>query len=170
MLSSASSMINLSPEWMSELPAGVRELEQIPYIRDLQLSTDRQPDGPRRLAQIASAIGRTFPVRVLEQVAGECIDEALTALLRGEIVRELRRYPELECAFTHGLLREAVLSTLTAARRQSMYAAIAEAYESLYADSLESRFERLAHYHAQAGNLPTALGYAERARAGSAVS
>ena len=32
---------------------------------------DRQADGPRRLAQIAAAIGRTFPVSVLERVSGE---------------------------------------------------------------------------------------------------
>ena len=38
--------------------------------------------------------------------------------------------------------------------------------ESLYADSLDEHLERLAHYHAQAGNLPQALEYAERARSG----
>jgi DNA-binding SARP family transcriptional activator len=147
----------------------MRSLDLLPpTLENLMVARiDRQPDGPRRLAQIASAIGRTFPVRVLEHVAGERIDEALTALLRAEIVRELRRYPELECAFTHGLLREAILSTLTAARKRSLYAAIAEAFESLYADSLESHFERLAHYHAQAGDLPKALEYAERARSAS---
>jgi DNA-binding SARP family transcriptional activator len=128
---------------------------------------DRQPDGPRRLAQIAAAVGRRFPVRVLEVVAGERIDEPLKALLRAEIVHEVSRYPELECAFTQGLLREAALSTLTPARKRSLYASIATAYESLYADSLEDHLERLAHYHAQAGNLPRALEYAERARAGS---
>jgi predicted ATPase len=128
---------------------------------------DRQPDGPRRLAQIAAAVGRRFPVRVLEVVAGERIDEPLKALLRAEIVREVSRYPEFECAFAHGLLREATLSTLTAPRKRSLYSSIAAAYESLYADSLEDHFERLAHYHAQAGDLPTALAYAECARAGS---
>ena len=101
---------------------------------------------------------------MLERVAGENVDEALKALLRAEIVRELSRYPELECAFTHGLLREAVLSTLTAARKQALYASIATTFESLYADSLDEHLERLAHYHAQAGNLPNALEYAERAR------
>jgi DNA-binding SARP family transcriptional activator len=147
----------------------MRSLDLLPPTLEnlLVARIDRQPDGPRRLAQIAAAIGRTFPVRVLESVAGERIDEALTALLRAEIVRELRRYPELECAFTHGLLRDAVLSTLTAARRRSLYTAIAEAFESLYADSLEEHFERLAHYHAQAGDLPGALEYAERARGAS---
>jgi len=126
---------------------------------------DRQPDGPRRLAQFAAAIGRRFPVDVLEQVSGESVHEALTALLRGEIVREVSRYPVLECVFTHGLLREAVLSTLTSARKRSLYASIAAAFESLYADSLDEHLERLAHYHAQAGSLPKALEYAGRARA-----
>ena len=36
-------------------------------------------------------------------------------LLRAEIVRELRRFPELECTFRHGLLQDAALSTLTSA-------------------------------------------------------
>jgi predicted ATPase len=127
---------------------------------------DRQPDGPRRVAQIAAAIGRTFPVGVLETVSGEGVGEALRALLRAEIVRELGRYPELECAFTHGLMRDAVLSTLTAARKRALYSSIAEAFETLYADSLGEHLERLAHYHAQAGSLPKALEYAERARIG----
>jgi DNA-binding SARP family transcriptional activator len=125
---------------------------------------DRQADGPRRLAQIAAAIGRTFPISVLERVSGETTGEALKALLRAEIVREVSRYPELECTFTHGLLREASLSTLTSTRKRALYADIAAAFEEIYAASLEEHLERLAHYHAQAGALPKALDYAERAR------
>jgi predicted ATPase len=101
---------------------------------------------------------------VLEDVAGEPADDALTALLRAEIVREIGRYPEFVCSFTHGLLREAALSTLTAARRRDLYARIATSVETRYAASLEEHAERLAHYHAQAGNLPRALEYAGRAR------
>ena len=69
--------------------------------------------------------------------------------------------PELECTFTHGLLREAALSTLTSTRKRVLYAEIASAYEELYADSLDEHLERLAHYHAQAGSLPKALEYAD---------
>jgi predicted ATPase len=127
---------------------------------------DRQADGPRRLAQIAAAIGRTFPVPVLERVSGDGSGESLKALLRAEIVREVSRYPELECNFTHGLLREAALSTLTSTRKRVLYAEIAAAFEEIYAESIDEHVERLAHYHAQAGNLPKALEYAERARSG----
>ena len=126
---------------------------------------DRLPDEARKLAPAAAAIGRTFPVAVLEEVAGGDVGEGLTALLRAEIVRENRRYPAFECSFTHGLLHDAALSTLTPARKRELYARIARAFESLYAGSLDDHLERLAHYHAQAGSLPKALEYAERARA-----
>ena len=91
----------------------------------------------------------------------------LASLFRTEVIRELRRYPGLECEFTHGLLQEAALSTLTTTGRRDLYARVADAVEELYADSLDEHVERLAHYHAQAGNLPKALEYAERARGGS---
>jgi len=128
---------------------------------------DRLPAGARQLAPMAAAIGRTFPVAVLEEVSGTDVRDGLTALLRAEIVREVRRYPVFECSFTHGLLHDAALSTLTPTRKRELYARIAAAFESLYADSLDDHVERLAHYHAQAGNLPKAFSYAERARSGA---
>ena len=54
---------------------------------------DRLPENARRLAQTAAAVGRTFPVAVLEAVVGDGVSEDLTTLLRAEIVREVRRYP-----------------------------------------------------------------------------
>ena len=125
---------------------------------------DRLPAGARQLASTAAAIGRTFPVAALEKVAGDAVEAGLTALLRAEIVREVRRYPDFECSFTHGLLHDAALSTLTPSRKRDLYAQIASTFESLYADSLDDQLERLAHYYAQAGNLPKAFEYAERAR------
>jgi hypothetical protein len=112
-------------------------------------------------------IGRTFPVRILEALAGAEVGEQLAVLFRAGVVRELRRYPDFECTFAHGLLHEAALSTLTAARRREQSARVAAAFERVYAGSLEDHLERLAHYHAQSGNLPRALEYAERARATS---
>ena len=139
-----------------------------PTLENLLIARiDRLAEGPRTLAQTAAAVGRTFPVGVLTRVTGKDVTEELAALLRSEIVREHRRYPDFECAFTHGLLQEVALSTLTAASRRDLYGHVAAAFEELYAGSLDEHLERLAHYHAQSGNLPKALEYAERARAGS---
>ena len=136
-----------------------------PTLENLLLARiDRLAAGPRRLAQTAAAIGRTFPVAVLALVVAEDVADDLAALFRTEVVRELRRYPDFECEFTHGLLQEVALSTLTAAARRDLYGRIAAAFEEIYAGSLDEHLERLAHYHAQSGNLPRALEYAERAR------
>jgi len=125
---------------------------------------DRLPSAARQVVPVAAAIGRTFPVTALEEVVGGDVADSLTVLLRAEIVREVRRYPVFECSFTHGLLHDAALSTVTPTRKRELYARVASAFESLYADSLGDHLERLAHYYAQAGNLPKAFEYAERAR------
>lgn len=144
----------------------VRSSELLPPVLEnlLVARIDRLPEAARRVVHLASVIGRDFPVRVLEVVAGGDVGLELAELFRGSVVRELRRYPELECTFSHGLLHEAALSTLTAQRRRELSAHVAAAYESLYAELLDDHLYRLAHYHAQAGNLPQALEYAERAR------
>ena len=127
---------------------------------------DRLPNGARVLAQTAAVIGRTFPVRVLARVAQEDdLQSELETLLRAEIVREVRRYPELECAFTHGLVQEAALSTLTSVRRRELYGRVAAAFEEIFADSLDEHLERIAHYHAQSEDSAGALAYLERAAA-----
>jgi hypothetical protein len=124
---------------------------------------DRLDPDARALGQTAAVIGREFPARVLERVAGsERFEAGMPGLLRSGIVRELRRYPELEYSFRHGLLQEAARSTLTQARRAALCARVAEVFEELFADSLDERMEMLAHYHAQSGNLSKALDYLDR--------
>jgi class 3 adenylate cyclase len=125
---------------------------------------DLLPEGARRLAQIAAVIGRSFPLALLATVAGPAgLDESVRALLRADILREQRRYPEPELGFRHNLFQEAALSTLTPARKRELYARVAAAFEGLYARSLDDRLEQVAHYHAQAGDSARALGYLEQA-------
>jgi predicted ATPase len=125
---------------------------------------DRLPPFVRRLVQIAAVTGRSFPRALLAAVAGETsLDEALRVLLRAEILREQRRYPDPEYVFRHGLFQEAALSTLTPARKRELYGRVALAFESVYARSLDDHFEQVAHYHAQSGDIARALAYLERA-------
>jgi predicted ATPase len=125
---------------------------------------DRLPHSARRLAQAAAVAGRTFPVRIAAAVLDrDDATEDLSVLLRAEIVREVRRFPDLECSFQHGLLQQAALSTLTPARRRALYGRVARAYEELYENSLEDRLEVLALYYYRSDELPRALEYLERA-------
>jgi class 3 adenylate cyclase len=127
---------------------------------------DLLPDPARRLVQIAAVIGRSFSRALLATVAGQAVlDDALRALLRADILREQRRYPEPEYGFRHNLFQEAALSTLTPARKRELYGRVAAAFEGLYARSLDDRLEQVAHYHAQAGDSGRAIGYLERAAA-----
>jgi predicted ATPase len=127
---------------------------------------DRLPRSARRLAQAAAVAGRTFPVRVVAAVLErEDVADDLAVLLRAEIVREVHRYPELECSFQHGLLQQAALSTLTPARRRALYGRAARAYERLYENTLEDRLEILALYYYRSDEQARALEYLERAGA-----
>ena len=84
-------------------------------------------------------------------------------LFRAGVIRERRRYPELEYTFTHGLLREAALSTLTRASRREQYRRLAAALEELYEDSIDEHLELLAHFYGRSDDLAKALEYLERA-------
>jgi predicted ATPase len=125
---------------------------------------DRLPDGARRLAQVAAVVGRSFPLRILEHVSElDDLEGALSALLRADIIRELRRYPEPEYTFRHGLLQEASLSTMPPERMRELYGAIGGAFEAMYAASIDDHLELLAHYFARSHDLQKALDYLERA-------
>jgi class 3 adenylate cyclase len=127
---------------------------------------DALPDEARRLAQIAAVVGRSFEVPVLERVAGaERVAENLLTLVRAEIVRELRRYPELQCEFRHVLLHEAALATLTPARHRELAGRVGAAFEELLGVRADDDAERLAQYYVRSDRLDKAAHYLERAAA-----
>jgi class 3 adenylate cyclase len=122
------------------------------------------PRDARRVAQVGAVLGRTFAPALLSLVSGvDDVELNLSRLLRANIIRETQAIPHREYAFTHGLLQEAALSTLTRARRRELYRLVAEAHEEAFADSLDDHLERLAFYFARAGDLERSLGYLERA-------
>jgi predicted ATPase len=140
----------------AQLPTG---LESLLVARVAALPRD-----PRRVAQVAAVLGRTFAPTVLALVSGvEDLERNLTRLLRANIIHEVRAIPNREYAFTHGLLQEAALSTLTRARQRELYRLVAAAHERAFADSLDDQLERLAFYFARGGDLQRALEYLERA-------
>ncbi len=118
----------------------------------------------RSVAQAAAILGREFGRPTLERMteSNGTLDATLDALVRGGVIVERGRFPEPSYAFRHGLIQEAVLSTLTDARRVELHLAAARAFEERDAAVVESHLEELAHHYARANDLGKALAYLER--------
>jgi predicted ATPase len=149
-----------------ELPSALESL--------LLARIDALPVRARRLAQIAAVVGRRFPAQLLPPVVGaDDLEEELGELIRSDILRR-EEGPEPAYEFTHGLLREAALSTLPRPQRRELYRTVATAIERTFGDSVDVHFEQLAFYNARAGDLGRALWYlvqaAERATAAHAYT
>lgn len=113
---------------------------------------DRLP-GSRRLAQVASVIGRHFPLAVLRRFWPEELDERLAELEEGGI---------LECwsgnaGFRHGLLQEAAYHSLLQQERQSLHRRLGWLLQAEFPEFRAHRPEMLA-FHFQHGRLPEEAG------------
>jgi class 3 adenylate cyclase len=118
----------------------------------------------RAVAQAAAVLGREFSRPALEKTAGAngALDATLDVLVRGGVIVERGRFPAPSYAFRHGLIQEAVLSTLTDVRQAELHLAAARAYEDGDAADVEAHLEELAHHYARANDYRKALAYLER--------
>jgi tetratricopeptide (TPR) repeat protein len=113
----------------------------------LMARLDRLETGTKRIAQQAAVIGRIFQQRVLLKLADDVarLEADLGRLEREELIRELRRDPDLEYIFKHALTQEVAYETLTAPQRRQLHALVGEALEELVAD-------RIGEYQTMLGN------------------
>ena len=108
-------------------------------------------------------------MRVLAAVLGKP-DVDLTPLLREDVIREVRRFPEFECAFSHGLLHEAVLATLTPTALRRLSGRVGEVFEQRYADELDLHLDKLAFHFYRSDDAAKALRYLESAADAAAAA
>ncbi len=136
-----------------------------PSLQGLMLARlDRLPASTRTLAQAAAVIGRRVPLGLLAHVDSSAdIADDLAVLIEADVIREARRYRDIEYVFRHGLLREAILSTLPPPRRRELYRAVVVAFDEYFAGSADEHAELLAHYLVRSGDLARALDCLERA-------
>ncbi|MEO8252067.1 MAG: adenylate/guanylate cyclase domain-containing protein [Chloroflexota bacterium] len=113
----------------------------------LMARLDRLGKEAKRIAQQAAVIGRIFQQRVLLKVAEDVarLEADLGHLEREELIRELRRDPDLEYIFKHALTQEVAYETLTTPQRRDLHARVGAALEELVAD-------RIGEYQAILGN------------------
>ncbi len=98
-----------------EVPATVEKV--------LLARIDRLSAVPRGVLVAASVLGRQFGLPLLEAVIDDEIDarSAIQDLLRLDLVREGRRWPEPEYRFKHALIQEAAYRTLVSQERRALH-------------------------------------------------
>ena len=126
---------------------------------------DRLEDDVRATLQLASVIGRSFYLRVLQAVgeASPELDRHMGALLRLDMIRESARVPEVEYSFRNPLTQEAVYQTILLKRRCEFHHRVADAMEALYSDRLEGIYGLLAHHFTLADEPVKAIEYSRLA-------
>lgn len=114
-----------------------------------------------RFFTTAALFGLTFSFDLVQRAAGLATEAALDALEHGIDARIVEESTG-EYRFRHALTRQALLDTLTHARRVFLHRTIAEALEQPSSEGRrdhEKRAEVLAYHHENAGQLDRALPY-----------
>ena len=116
----------------------------------------------RRTLQLASVIGRSFSLRVLERLAErptEALHDDLKRLAQADLVRPSLSGAEAEYAFRHALTRDAAYETILLRQRRRYHRRVGEAFEALYADRLADEAPRLAYHFAEGRDWARAVRY-----------
>jgi ABC-type transport system substrate-binding protein/class 3 adenylate cyclase len=87
---------------------------------------DHLADPTRRVVTAAAVLGRTFGLPLLEALCDGGVREALGELMRQDLVREGRRWPEPEYRFKHALIQETAYRTLVREDRNRLHRRAAE--------------------------------------------
>lgn len=110
---------------------------------------DRLDPASRTVLSAASALGRSFRVKLLSAVAEQpqdAVDSALHRLQRLDLLSEERRWPEPELRFKHALIQEAVYESLVGSTRASLHRRAAEWLEEEHRTSRETVYGVLARH------------------------
>jgi diguanylate cyclase (GGDEF)-like protein/putative nucleotidyltransferase with HDIG domain len=115
-----------------------------------------------RILVTAAAIGRTFSLPLLSEAAGVKMDELLDAVDAGlatSVLEPARDQDDDTYQFAHALLIDAVLHTVSPARRRLKHEQIADVLEKRSPDSVEE----IASHYAASGNSLKAVDWCRRA-------
>jgi DNA-binding winged helix-turn-helix (wHTH) protein/predicted ATPase len=118
------------------------------------------------LAQWGSIVGREFSYAVLAAVVpseAEALQQALTQLVKSELVYPRGVVPHTRYRFKHALVRDAAYDALPRRRRRGMHRQLAEMFEAHFPQLVEAEPEVLAHHYTAAQCPEQAIPYWQRA-------
>ncbi|MDQ3096913.1 MAG: hypothetical protein M3Q61_01930, partial [Chloroflexota bacterium] len=128
---------------------------------------DRLPGQARRVLRVASVIGRTFQVSVLDRVVNPTASTAERSHLGDELARLegaglvalAASSPEIEYGFRHALIQDAAYDSLLKQERRSLHVEVAETLLALHPDHRDDLAPVLAHHFEGAEDRPRAIEF-----------
>jgi predicted ATPase len=160
------------PLFVEELAKGVVEAghtdsQDIPEtLQDsLMARLDRLGEA-KAVAQLGAAIGREFEYTLLEAVAPlkePELREQLGRLVAAELVYQRGLPPRATYTFKHALVQDTAYQSLLDSQRQELHGRIADALEQRFPERVAREPELIARHCEEAGLLPQAIFYYQRA-------
>ena len=126
----------------------------------------RVSDPSRKCMATAAAIGRSFGFEILQAASGTDPDSLLESVAEAEragLIFSSANSGKARFEFSHELIRQAVLGSLSAAMRERLHLQMAEAIEQVYCDLLEDHVTDLAYHYARSANSVKAVEFLTRA-------
>jgi hypothetical protein len=133
-------------------------LSEIDVPQSLRLIIGRRlarlSDDARKILGPAAVLGRSFAFELLEastRIDADSLLDYVEEVEKAGLIYSTLGYPEASFQFSHELIRNAVLSDLSAPRRQRLHLNVVNGIERVHADALEEQAGNLAHHLWQAG-------------------
>jgi class 3 adenylate cyclase/tetratricopeptide (TPR) repeat protein len=154
----------LSADPEDEQPLRVRpraSLTQLPLtLQDLLTARLDQLALAKRVAQVASVIGREFSYELLGKISGlttEALQNSLDQLVDAGLVYGAGSGTQF--TFKHALIRDAAYESLLRRDRRDLHAAVASTLLRASGNNIQAEPELLAHHYTEAGSTSEAIKY-----------
>jgi len=131
-------------------------------LHDSLMARLDQVTGMKAVAQISAALGREFPINVLEAVAplprGD-VRSAVNQLVTSGLMFRREGAPVESYVFNHALVQDAAYASMLRDARRDLHVRIADTLLAKFSDIAGSAPELVAHHYTQARELKPAVDY-----------
>jgi hypothetical protein len=122
---------------------------------------ERLDENEKRALTAAAVIGRSFSFKLLTAICEIDVDELFTIVEKAQqmgIIVASSEAPEHPFTFSHELVRQTLLASISAPRRQHLHAGVADAIARLHPDAVNKRAGDIADHLIKAGSFVIRAG------------
>ena len=153
--------VTKTPSLTSGMPISIPDTLQDSLVARLDRLSDE-----KRIAQIASVIGRDFSYSLLFELVelhSSKLDNSLSILEQSGLVYKKATFPEISYSFKHALIQDAAYQTLLKRHRKVLHLKLATLMETRHPSILNQHPELIAHHLTLAEEAQRAINYWQKA-------